>query len=148
MDFRQVQGALAGGGVTNLLAGVGGAVPNIISPGIVSFTQITGMASRRVGYCIGCIFILMAFLLKVSGLLSTIPGPVMTGYLILVTGTLFVDGARTVIQTEENRQKVVIAGVCFWIGAAFQFGLFNLPKLGPVWGALLKSGITTGGWPL
>ena len=69
----------------------------------------------------------------------------MTGYLILVTGTLFVDGARTIIQTEENRQKVVIAGVCFWIGAAFQFGLFNLPNLGPVSGALLKSGITTGG---
>ena len=145
VDFRQVQGALAGGGVTNLLAGVGGAVPNIISPSIVSFTQITGVASRRVGYCIGCIFILMAFLPKVSGLLSTIPGPVMTGYLILVTGTLFVDGARTVIQTEENRQKVVIAGVCFWVGAAFQFELFNLPNLGPVWGALFESGITTGG---
>ena len=145
VDFRQVQGALAGGGVTNLLAGVGGAVPNIISPGIVSFTQITGVASRRVGYCVGCIFILMAFLPKVSGLLSTIPGPVMTGYLILVTGTLFVDGARTVIQTEENRQKVVIAGVCFWVGAAFQFELFNLPNLGPVWGALFESGITTGG---
>ena len=40
---------------------------------------------------------------------------------------------------------MVIAGVCFWIGAAFQFELFNLPKLGPVWGALLKSGIITGG---
>ena len=51
----------------------------------------------------------------------------MAGYLILVTGTLFVDGARTVIQNEENRQKVVVAGMCFWIGAAFQFGLFELP---------------------
>ena len=67
------------------------------------------------------------------------------GYLILVTGTLFVDGARTVIQTEENRQKVVVAGMCFWIGAAFQFGLFELPNLGSVWGTMLKSGVTTGG---
>ena len=145
VDFREVQGALAGASVTNLLAGVAGAVPNIINPGIVSFTQITGVASRRVGYCIGGIFIALAFLPKVSGLLSTIPGPVMTGYLILVTGTLFVDGAQTVIQTEQNRQKVVVAGVCFWIGAAFQFGLFHLPNLGPVWGTLLKSGVTTGG---
>ena len=145
VDFRQVQGTLAGAGVTNLLAGLAGAVPNIIHPGIVAFTQITGVASRRVGYCIGVIFILMAFLPKVSGLLSTIPGPVMTGYLIMVTGTLFVDGAQTVIQTEENRQKVVAAGVCFWIGAAFQFGLFNLPDLGPVFAALFNSGVTTGG---
>ena len=125
VDFRQVQGSLAGTGASNLMAGVTGTVPNGINPGIVSFIQITGVASRRVGYCIGLIFLVMAFLPKASGLLSTIPGPVMTGYLILITGTLFVDGARTVIQTEENRQKVVVAGVCFWIGASFQFGLFQ-----------------------
>ena len=143
VDFRQVQRTLLGAGVSNLLAGV---VPNIINPGIVSFTQLTGVAARRVGYCIGCAFIVGAFLPKVSGLLSTISGPVMTGYLILVTGTLFVDGARTIIQAEPNRQKIVIVGVCFWIGAAFQFGLFTLPNLGAVVGALLKSGITTGGF--
>ena len=146
VDFRQVQGTLAGTGVSNLMAGLAGTVPNIINPGIVSFTQITGVASRRVGYGIGGILILLAFVPKASGLLSTIPGPVMTGYLILITGTLFVDGARTVIQAEDNRQKVAVAGMCFWIGAAFQFNLVSLPDLGPVWGALFKSGITTGGF--
>ena len=90
--------------------------------------------------------IVLAFVPKASGLLSSIPGPVMTGYLILVTGTLFVDGARTVIQTEENSQKMVIAGVCFWIGAAFQFDLFQSPDIGAVGNALLKSGVTTGGF--
>ena len=146
IDFRRVQGTLAGTGVGNLLAGVAGAVPNIIHPGAVAFTQITGVASRRVGYCIGGMFIIVAFLPKVSGLLSTLPGAVMAGYLVLVTGTLFVDGAQTVVRTEENRQKLVVAGVSFWIGAAFQFGLFRLPELGPVVGTLFKSGITTGGF--
>ena len=146
VDFREVQATLAGGGVTNLIASVFGAVPNIINPGIVSFTQTTGVAARSVGYCIGLIFIVMAFVPKVSGLLSTIPGPVMTGYLVMVTGSLFVDGARTVIQNERDGQKVAVAGVCFWIGAAFQFGLFNLPDLGAVVNALMKSGITTGGF--
>ena len=145
VDFRQVQGALTGTGAANLMAGIVGAVPNIINPSTVSFTQTTGVASRRVGYIIGGMLILLAFLPKAYGLLSTIPGPVMTGYLILITGTLFVDGARTVIQTEENREKVVAAGICFWIGAAFQFGLFQLPDLGPVWEALFESGVTTGG---
>ena len=145
VDFRQVQGSLAGTGASNLMAGVTGTVPNGINPGIVSFIQTTGVASRRMGYCVGLIFLVLAFLPKASGLLSTIPGPVMTGYLVMITGTLFVDGARTVIQTEDNRQKVVVAGVCFWIGASFQFGLFGLPDIGPVWGALFKSAITTGG---
>ena len=145
IDFREVQRALAGGGVSNLLAGIGGTVPNVVNPAGASFIQITGVASRRVGYFIGGILLVMAFLPKVSGLISTIPGPVMTGYLIMVTGTLFIDGARTVIQSEPNREKVVVAGVCFWIGASFQYGLFHLPDLGPIWGALFKSGITTGG---
>ena len=56
------------------------------------------------------------------------------------------DGARTVIQTEQNSQRVVVAGVCFWIGASFQFGLFNLPSLNPVLATLLKSAVTTGGF--
>ena len=146
IDFRQVQGTLAGGGIGNILSGIVGAVPLIIHPGTVAFTQVTSVASRRVGYLIGSLFILMAFVPKVSGLLSTTPGPVMAGYLTLVTGTLFVDGAQLVIQSEQNRQKVVVAGVAFWVGAAFQFKLFALPELGPVWDTLLKSGISTGGF--
>ena len=145
VDFREVQGALAGTGAANLMAGVAGTVPHIINPGAVSYTQTTGVASLRVGYFIGAIFIAAAFLPKVSGLLSAIPGPVMAGYLIVLSGYLFVDGAQTVIQAEQNRQKIVVAGVCFWIGAAFQFGLFSLPEIGPVWGTLIQSGITTGG---
>ena len=145
VDFRQVQGALAGTGITNLLAGLVGAVPNSIHPGSAAFAQTTGVASKRVGYVIGGIFIAVAFLPKVSGLLSTIPGAVMTGYLILVSGILLVDGARLIIQSESNRQKIIVAGVCFWVAAAFQFGLFTSPDLGAVVNALLNSGITTGG---
>ena len=145
VDFREVQGALAGTGAANLMAGIAGTVPYIINPGTVSYTRTTGVASLRVGYFIGAIFIAVAFLPKVSGLLSAIPGPVMAGYLIVLSGYLFVDGAQTVVQAEQNRQKIVVTGVCFWIGAAFQFGLFSLPAIGPVWGTLIQSGITTGG---
>ena len=145
VDFRQVQGGMFGAGVSNLLAGLAGAVPNIINSGIISFSQTTGVAARRVGYCIAVIFIAVAFLPKVSGLIASIPAPVMTGYLMLVTGTLLVDGTRLVIQNETNRQKVVVAGICFWIGASFHFNLFYLPDFGRVWDTLFKSAITTGG---
>ena len=145
VDFRGVQGALAGAGASNFAAGLAGTVPNIVNPGIIGFTQITGVAARRVGYLMGLILIAVAFLPKLSGFLSSIPGPVMTGYLVMITGLLFVEGARTVIQTERDRQKLLVAGVSFWIGAAFQFGLFSLPNLGSVLGTVLKSGVTTGG---
>ena len=146
VNFREVQGALAGTGVTNALAGLAGTVPNIINPGAISFTQLTGFAARRVGYVIGCTFILAAFIPKVSGLISTIPSPVMAGYLMMIVGSLFVEGARIVIQTEKDREKVAVAGVCFWFAAPFQFGLLKLPDFHPVIDALLDSGITTGGF--
>ena len=145
VDFRQVQRGMAGAGVSNVIAGMGGAVPNIINSGIISFSQTTGVAARRLGYCIAAIVIAVAFLPKVSGLIASIPAPVMTGYLMMVTGTLLVDGTRSVIQNEQNRQKVVVAGICFWIGASFHFNLFYLPSFGPIWDALFKSAITTGG---
>ena len=145
VDFRQVQGGMMGSGLSNLLAGFSGAVPNIINSGIISFSQTTGVAARRVGYCVALIFIVVAFLPKVSGLIASIPAPVMTGYLMMVTGTLLVDGTRTVIQNEPNRQKVVVAGICFWIGASFHFNLFHLPSFGAVLDGLFKSAITTGG---
>ena len=146
VDFRGIQGALSGTGVSNLLAGLLGTVPNGINPAGSAFMQTVGVASRHIGYAIGLIFIFLAFVPKASGLLSTIPGPVMTGYLVLITGTLFVDGARTVIQSEPNREKVIVAGMCFWIGAAFQFRLFDIPDLNPILNGLMKSGITTGGF--
>ena len=145
VDFRQVQAGMMGSGASNLLAGFSGTVPNIINSGIISFSQTTGVASRRVGYCIAIIFIIVAFLPKVSGLIASIPAPVMTGYLMMVTGTLLVDGTRSVILNEANRQKVVVAGICFWIGASFHFNLFYLPSFGAVWDGLFKSAITTGG---
>ena len=146
VDFKEVQRSLASGGISNLLAGLGSTAPNIINSGIIAFTRTTGVASRSVGYSIGIIFLALAFTPKLSALFSTIPGPVMAGYLMLVCGTLFVDGARTVILNEPNREKVVAGGICFWIGAAFQFGLITLPDVGPVVGGLFKSGITTGGF--
>ena len=145
VDFREVQGAMNGTGVTNLIAGVAGTVPYIVNPGVVAYTQTTGVASRRVGYCIGGMLIALALLPKVSALLSSIPGPVMAGYLIVLSAYLFIDGARTVIQSEQGRQRITVAGVCFWIGAAFQFGLFSPPEIWSVWSTLLQSGITTGG---
>lgn len=145
IDFRRVQGAICSTGVGNLLCGIAGTVPNVTTGGIVSFIQITGAASRNVGYCIGGIFLVFAFLPKVSGLFSNLPGSVIAGYFVVVIGFMFVEGARTVIQYGTDRSKILIAGVSFWVGAAFEYRLFIPPDFGPLWGTMFQSGITTGG---
>ena len=145
IDFRKVQGAILGTGVGNLICGIACTVPNVTTGGIVSFIQITGAASRNVGYCIGGMFIALAFLPKVSGFFSTLPGAVIAGYFVVVIGFMFVEGARTVIQYGTDRSKLLIAGVSFWVGAAFEYRLFVPPDFGPLWGTMFQSGVTTGG---
>ncbi len=145
IDFRRIQGAILSTGVGNLICGIAGTVPNVTTGGIVSFIQITGAASRKVGYCIGGIFLALAFLPKVSGLFSSLPGPVIAGYFVVVIGFMFVEGARTVIQYGTDRSKILIAGVSFWVGAAFEYKLFIPPDFGPLWGTMFQSGVTTGG---
>ncbi len=145
IDFRRVQGAICSTGVGNLMCGIAGTVPNVTTGGIVSFIQITGVASRRVGYCIGGIFLALAFLPKVSSLFSNLPGSVITGYFVVVIGFMFIEGARTVIQFGTDRSKILIAGVSFWVGAAFEYRLFIPPDFGPLWGTMFQSGVTTGG---
>ena len=145
IDFRSVQGAICSTGVGNLFCGIACTVPNVTTGGIVSFIQITGAASRSVGYCIGGIFLALAFLPKVSGLFSNLPGAVIAGYFVVVIGFMFVEGARTVIQYGTDRSKILIAGVSFWVGAAFEYRLFVPPDFGPLWGTMFQSGVTTGG---
>ena len=67
VDFRGVQGALAGTGVSNVLAGIAGTVPNGINPAGAAFMQTTGVASRHIGYVIGLTFLTLAFVPKASG---------------------------------------------------------------------------------
>ena len=145
IDFRRVQGAIYSTGVGNLICGIAATVPNVTTGGIVSFIQITGAASRNVGYCIGGIFLALAFLPKVSGLFSNLPGAVIAGYFVVVIGFMFVEGARTVIRYGTDRSKILIAGVSFWVGAAFEYRLFIPPDFGPLWGTMFQSGVTTGG---
>ncbi|MDE0377669.1 MAG: hypothetical protein OXI20_00345 [Rhodospirillales bacterium] len=145
IDFRRVQGAIFSTGVGNLICGIAGIVPNVTTGGIVSFIQITGAASRNVGYCIGGIFLALAFLPKVSVFFSNLPGAVIAGYFVVVIGFMFVEGARTVIRYGTDRSKILIAGVSFWVGAAFEYNLFIPPDFGPLWGTMFQSGVTTGG---
>ena len=145
IDFRRVQGSVMGVGISNLIAGIAGTVPNTSDVSIISFIRMTGAASRSVGYCIGGLFIMIAFLPKLSGLFGAIPGPIIAGYLIVTVGITFAEGLRGIAHSGFDRDKVMVAGISFLIGAVFEFKLSPLPPFDPVWGGVFSSGVTAGG---
>nr|MDE0500326.1 hypothetical protein [bacterium] len=119
-DFRVVQGALNADGVGNLLSGLAGTLPNTTYSTSISLTEVTGVASRRVGVIIGAVFMGVAFLPKAAALLISIPPPVAAAYLLVLVGMLFVQGAKIVVQDGVDHRKALLVGVSFWMGAGFQ----------------------------
>lgn len=144
-DFRAVQGAVTADGVGNLLSGIAGTVPNTTYSSSVSITELTGVAARGVGVCIGIVFVVASFLPKVSALLLAIPNPVVGAYVTVLLALLFVVGMRIIVQDGVDYRKAMIAGVAFWIGVGFQDQAIFAEYLGEWWGALLGNGMTAGG---
>ena len=144
-DFRAVQGAVAADGMGNLLSGLAATVPNTTYSTSVAVTELTGVASRAVGVCIGLVFAAVAFLPKVTAVLLAIPNPVAGAFVTALLALLFVLGMRMVVQDGTDYRKAMIAGVAFWIGAGFQSRAIFAEQLGEWWGALLGNGMTAGG---
>ena len=144
-DYRAVQGAVTADGLGNLLSGLFSTVPNTTYSSSVSVTEVTGIASRRVGVWIGAIFCVLAFLPKFTQVLLAVPQPVIGAYAIAIIGLLFMLGTRIVVQDGMDYRKATIVGFSFWFGVGCQYGQLPLDGLPLVLQELLGNGMTAGG---
>ena len=144
-DFRLIQGTIYAGGLGMLLAGLAGIPPTTAySSSTVSLVSLTGVAARRVGYAMGLVLMGLAVFPKLTGLLLTIPNPVMGAFLLIATGMLFVEGLRTVARGGLDAQTALVVGLAFAIGVGFEHHDVFKDMLGPPWNLLLGNGITAG----
>ncbi len=146
-DYRVVQGAVGADGIGNLLSGLLGTVPNTTYSSSIAVTELTGVASRRVGIYIGVIFLVLAFLPKIKAVIIALPNPVAGAYLTVILAMLFIVGMKLVFRDGLDFRKSIITGVSLWIGVGFQFELI-FPELltgTGFWGTLLRNGMTVGG---
>ncbi|MYF96649.1 MAG: hypothetical protein F4210_14290 [Holophagales bacterium] len=144
-DYRAVQGAVAADGLGNLLSGIAGTVPNTTYSSSISVTELTGVASRRVGMWIGIIFLGLAFLPKALSLVLAIPGPVVGAYGLVLIAILFVLGARIAGHGGIDYRKALVIGVSFWVGVGFEKDLIFSDQLGGWVASILGNGMTAGG---
>ena len=144
-DFRLVQGAVNTNGLGTLLSGIAGTLPTIVyTPSNVALINLTGVAARTVGYAIGAILFVLAFLPKAAAVLLTIPSPVMGAFLLMIMGLLFVEGIRMVIRDGLDQRKALVVGVALSLGVGLQSQDVIADMLGRTWGASLGNGLTVG----
>ena len=144
-DFRLIQGTIYASALGTLLAGLAGTPPtSAFSASTVSLTNFTGVAARRVAYVVGIILVGLAVLPKLTGLMLTIPNPVMGGFLVTAVGMLFVEGVRTVARGGLDAPTTLVVSLAFAMGVGFeQHNVFEGVVPSP-WSSLLGNGITVG----
>ena len=145
IDFRSIQGAIAADGVGNMLSGLAGTVPNTTYGMSIAVAELTGVAARRIGVCVGVVFIVFAFLPKFVSLLVAIPGPVVAAYLVVIVALIFVFGMKILLSEGLDYRRGLIVGVAFWLGIAFQLDWIYPEYWQGAWGELLGNGMTVGG---
>ena len=144
-DFRRVQSSLNTNWLGIVTSGIAGTPPTTVySSTSVSLVNLTGVASRSVGYVIGGSLILLALFPKLPAVLLTIPSPVVGAYLLVAIGFLFVEGIRTVVQAGLDSQKVIVVGISFSLGAGLEQQTIFADLLGGPWGGLLDNGMLVG----
>ncbi len=145
VDYRAVQGAVAADGVGNLLSGIMGTVPNTTYSTSVAMTELTGVASRRVGIIIGITFLCIAFLPKALAVFLAIPDSVIAGFLIVLLSMLFIIGIKQAVQDGIDYRKGLVVGIGFWVGVGFQNDAIYPEFFSDFAGGLLRNGMTAGG---
>ena len=143
-DFRVVQGAHNVVALTNLLAALVGALPNMVGGANSARVILTGVASRLIGVYAGLILILVAVLPKLIALSVAIPRPVLVSYMVFMLALLFVQGMRIVLSDGMDGRKATVVGLSLWLGVGFQNQLIFPDFLTGTLQTLLSNGMTTG----
>lgn len=143
-DFRLVQGALNVDGISNLLSGIAGTVPNMTASPGAAVVNLTGVAARTAAIYAGIFFIALAALPKLTSILLAIPSPVAAAYVIIIMGLVFVEGLKTITEDNLDNRKAVVVGVAFWIGLGFQNQAIFGHLISGTFDAVLSNSVTTG----
>jgi xanthine permease XanP len=107
--------------------------------------QLTGVASRYVGYFIaGALFILGLFPV-VGQVFSLIPDSVLGGATLLMFGTVAAAGIKIIATTKMKRKAILVMAISFSLGLSVELVPNILDKMPDIIKSIFSSGITTGG---
>jgi len=142
---KRVSGGVLADGFNSFLAGVFNSFPNSIFAQNNGIIQLTGVASRYVGYYIAAMLVLLGLFPVVGTVFSLMPDSVLGGATLLMFGTVAAAGVRIVSSQNIGRKETLVLAVSLSLGLGVELMpdiLVNAPQ--SIKG-IFSSGITTGG---
>jgi uracil-xanthine permease len=143
--WRRLSGGVLADGITSTLAALVGGFPSATYAQNNGVIQITGVASRRVGYVMAVMLALLGLFPVVGRWVTVMPPAVLGGLALMMFGLVAVAGVRLLVSAGLGQREGVIVALSLGIGLGLptQPGvLAGLPEFAR---ALLESGISAGG---
>lgn len=142
---KRASGGILADGFNSMLAGVFNSFPNSIFAQNNGMIQLTGVASRYVGYYIAGFLIVLGLFPAVGLVFSLMPDPVLGGATLLMFGTVAAAGIRIIASQEINRKATLVMALSFSLGLSVELVPEILNQLPDALRNIFSSGITTGG---
>ena len=143
--LKRVSGGVLADGFNSFLAGVFNSFPNSIFAQNNGIIQLTGVASRYVGYYIAVMLVLLGLFPIVGAIFSLMPDPVLGGATLLMFGTVAAAGIRIVASQEIGRKETLVLAVSLSLGLGVELMPDVLKQAPEAIRSIFSSGITTGG---
>lgn len=142
---KRISDGVLGDGFNSCLASIFNSFPNATFSQNNGIIQLTGVASRYIGYFIAGFLVLFGLFPVVGGVFSLMPAPVLGGATILMFGTVAAAGIKIIASEQIDRRAMIVMALAFGLG----FGVESVPEVLNAFPEIVKntfkSGITTGG---
>ena len=142
---NRISGGVLGDGINSAIAAVFNSFPNTTFSQNNGVIQMTGVASRYVGFWISGLLVLFGLFPIVGGLFSIIPNSVLGGATLIMFGTVAASGIRIISSSIIDRRGVIIMAISFGLGMGVVFVPEILQNFSPFLKGVFSSAITTGG---
>lgn len=143
--MKRLKGGVLANGLNSCVSALFNTFPNSCFGQNNGVIQLTGVASRYVGFVVALMLIVLGLFPAVSGFVQHIPEPVLGGATIVMFGTIAASGVRIVSREPLNRRAIMIIALSLAVG----MGVSQQPlilQFAPEWlKMLLSSGIAAGG---
>jgi len=143
--IKRIKGGVLGDGVNSMIASIFNTFPNTTFSQNNGVIQLTGVASRYVGFFIAGFLILMGFFPIVGGVINAMPRPVLGGATIIMFGTVAAAGIKIISTDTIDRRGMLILAVSLGLGMGVQMVPDVLNAMPTMVKTIFASPITTGG---
>ena len=143
--WRRVRGGVFADGVNCALAAVLNCFPSTTFAQNNGVIQMTGVASRRVGYLCGAMLVVFGVLPGLGRWLASIPPPVIGGLTLVLFGLIAAAGIRILARAGLVQREYLIVAISLGVGLGVDLHPEALAPLPASLKLIFSSGISTGG---